>query len=338
MADSTLAAIQKKVRRITRTPSPSQLSDAELNEYINTFILYDLPENVRLFSLRSTFTFYTQPNVDVYASSTNPLDALYNFQNKYIAVHQPFYIAGVPAFFTQYRDLFFGSWPMTATIADTALRGDGVTTTFTGTITAHPMLQNNVIFTAVNGNGVSMVIIDYPTPTDNIIGALGQPNVPQTVPSPFGQINYITGVFTVTFPNPPAIGAIITSEVVAYQPGKPIAVLYYDNKFTIRPVPDKSYAVQCEVDIRPTELLNTAEGPVIEQYWQYIAMGASKKIFEDRMDLDSVAQLMPMYKEQENLVLRVTLTQYANERTQTIYTTGKGFYGFGGGWGSGWPY
>ena len=40
MADSTLNAIRIKIRRITRSPSPSQISDATIDEYVNTFIHY----------------------------------------------------------------------------------------------------------------------------------------------------------------------------------------------------------------------------------------------------------------------------------------------------------
>lgn len=340
MADSTLLAIQKKVRRITRSPSPSQLSDSDLNEYINTAILYDLPETVRLFSLRTTFTFYTQPGVDVYKTNeTDPLSPLYNFKNKYVAVHQPVYLAGIPGFYTQNRDVFYGTYPQTTTIASTNLFGDGSTTTFSGNIFAHPIAQSSVIMTALEANGIGMVLIDYPSDTQPAFGALGLPNQPQTYnTSPYGFVNYITGNFTATFPNPPAAAAQITSEVLCYNPGKPLALLYYDTQFTVRPIPDKVYSIQVEADIRPTELLSTAQKPELSQWWQYIAALASRKIFEDKMDTDSIAQLMPMLKEQENLVLRATLTQQANERTQTIYTVGKN-YGFGPLFGGGgWPY
>jgi hypothetical protein len=114
-------------------------------------------------------------------------------------------------------------------------------------------------------------------------------------------------------------------------------MLFYDTKFTIRPVPDKAYPVQIEVDVRPTELLLANESPDLEQWWQYIAYGASKKIFEDRMDLDSVQMIMPELKLQERLCLRSTLTLQANERTVTIYTQGKS-YGFGFFGSGGWPY
>ena len=336
MADSTLQAIRIKVRRITRSPSTSQISDADLDNYINTAILYDFPEHLRLFSLRTVLTFYTQPFVDTYETSTDVTDSLFNFKNKYVAIHPPVYLAGVPGFYTQWRDVFYGYWPQTNTIAETGLVGNGGIGPFTGTVVAHPMIQNNVLFTCLDTNGEGQVLIDYPV--SNQIGALGQPNFPQTLPSPFGQVNYVDGTFTVNFPNNTQIGASIICENIAYQPGKPLAVLYYDNKFTIRPVPDKVYPVQLEVDIRPTELIQSTDVPQIEQWWQYIAWLAAKKIFEDRMDNDSIQMIMPELKQQERLVLRTTLVQQANERTVTIYTQGKNY---GMGWfgpGGGWPY
>ena len=113
---SNLQTIQQKVRRITRSPSPSQLSDTQLNAYINSAILYDFPNHLRLFSLRTNFTWYTQPNIDTYTTNTtNVNDPFYNFNNKYIAVHQPLFIAGVQCNYSQWPDDFFGYWPNTVT-------------------------------------------------------------------------------------------------------------------------------------------------------------------------------------------------------------------------------
>jgi hypothetical protein len=336
VSNTTLEAIRTKVRRITRSPSLSQLTNAQLDDYINTFILYDFPEHLRLFSLRTILTFYTQPYVDVYDTNTiDPTNALYNFKNKYIAVHPPVFLAGIPGFYTQSRSVFYSYWPQTNTIADTLLRGNGATGPFIGTINAKPMIQNNVLFSCLDTFGNSMVVIDYPV--SNTVGALGLPNQPQTLPSPYGQINYVTGIFTIVFPNNTEVGAPVYVENIAYQPAKPLSILYYDSKFTVRPVPDKTYAIQLEVDVRPTELINITDVPQLEQWFQYIAWGTAKKIFEDRMDMDSVQMIMPEFKQQERLVLRTTLTQQANERTITIYTRGKQF-GVGGFGDAGWPY
>ncbi len=82
--------------------------------------------------------------------------------------------------------------------------------------------------------------------------------------------------------------------------------------------------------------MDTTASPQLNEWWQYIAYGAAKKIFEDRMDTDSVQQIMAEYKKQEALCLRRTLVQYSNERTATIYTenvagNGSNGFGFGGG-------
>lgn len=339
MANSTLAAINQKVRRLTRTPSLAQLSDADLNQYVNTFILYDFPEHLRLFSLRSTLTFYTQPGVDVYdTNTTDRFNPLFNFQNKYITVHPTAYIAGIPAFYTQYRDIFYGNYPQTNFVVNTGLTGNGTPGPFNGTLEQFPVIQRSLLFTTLDTNGASLQIVDYPV--SNVVGALGIPGQPQVIPSTYGQINYSTGQYTVSFNNNTLNDAtnVIYSEAIFYRPGLPFSILYFDNKFTLRPVPDKSYAVQLEVDVRPTELISNQDVPQIEQWWQFIAYGTAKKIFEDRMDLDSVQLIMPEFMMQMDMVNRTNLVQQANERTTTIYTIGKN-YGWGYGWrGSNWPF
>ncbi len=346
MANSTLQAIRTKVRRITRSPSLSQLSDAQLDEYINTFILYDFPEHLRLFTLRKLLTFYTQPGVDVYDTNTTVLtDPLYNFKNRYISVHPPVFMAGIQSFYTQWRDVFYGMWPQTNTIADTQLRGNNQSGPFTGTIAAPStglpfILQRSVNFNCLDTNGTAMVMVDVPI--NNQIGNLTPADVPLVAPfdttqNPNNYINYITGQYVITFPQITQNSATVWFEGILYQPGKPLGMLFYDSKFTIRPVPDKVYGIQIEVDMRPTEMMNAADVPQLEQWWQYIAYGAAKKIFEDRMDLESVQQIMPEFKTQERLVLRTTLSIQANERTVTIYTQGKN-YGFGWFGPGGWPY
>lgn len=348
MANATLEAIRTKIRRLTRSPSLSQISNEQLDEYINTFILYDFPEHLRLFSLRTLLTFYTQPGVDVYDTNTTvPTDPLYNFRNKYVSVHQPVFMAGVQSMYTQWRDVFYGMWPQTNTIADTLLRGNNSSGPFSSIMvpprTGVPfILQRSVNFNCLDTNGNSMVMIDIPI--SNTIGNLTQANVPLVPPydttvNPANFINYTTGEYTITFPNITQTLATIWFEGILYQPGKPVGMLYFDDKFTIRPVPDKTYAIQIEVDVRPTELIGSTDVPYLEQWWQFIAYGSAKKLFEDRMDMDSVQMIMPEFKQQERLVLRTTLMQQANERTVTIYTQGKN-YGAGGGWfgGGGWPY
>jgi hypothetical protein len=179
-------------------------------------------------------------------------------------------------------------------------------------------------------------VTGYPTQNGNLY-VPGSEAVLPTVVTPQNTINYATGVYTITFTIPPGPKAAIDSQVVLQQPTLPQALLYYDNTFIVRPVPDQPYEVNMEVYVRPTYLMDTSQSPLLQEWWQYIAYGAAKKIFEDAMDTDSVALIMPEFKKQEALCLRRTIVQYTNERTATIYTdqtgmgTGTGQWGWGGG-------
>ena len=361
---NTLSTIQVKVRRLTRSPSEAQLTTDDLNNYINTFVVYDFPEHLRLFNLRTTYNFWTNPFQDVYptdiisfaGATSNPL---YDFQNRYLTVHGPFYIAGFPAFYSQSREQFFGIYPLVNSILSTGTTGNGTQTTFSGVITNNTgpnfvnpllanqtstLLQNNVLFSSIATDLSGLAMIDVPlvnTTTGNksAVGNLyvpgSQPATPPTVVDPNNTINYVTGQYTVTFPQAPGAAQPINTQTIPQIVGQPQAVLYYDNKFTIRPVPDQPYQVNFECYVTPTYLMENNSTPELNEWWQYIAYGAAKKIFEDRMDTDSVQMIMPEFKTQERLCLRRTIVQYTNDRTSTIYTEQTGFGPVWGGWGWG---
>lgn len=332
MSQTNLSAIRTKIRRLTRSPSESQITNSQLDEYINTFVLYDFPEQLRLFNLKTTFTFYAQPFIDVYDTTTSdPNDPLYNFKNKYITVEPPLYIAGYLSLLSLSREQFFGIYPFVNDILSIGTAGDGVTQSFSGVLSNTPILQRSVLFSSVdvNGNGLSLVDIPISSTTGNLV-------VPNNTAS-LGTINYVTGAYSFTFPNPPAQGAAINSQTVPYVASIPQAALFYDGKFTLRPVPDQPYKITLDAYIRPTELLDSNQSPELQEWWQYIAYGAAKKIFEDRMDLDSVQLIMSEFKSQERLILRRTIVQQTSQRTATIYSdqTALGYGQGGWGWGGG---
>jgi hypothetical protein len=347
MVDSTLNAIQQKVRRLTRSPSENQLTTAQLNQYINTFVLYDFPEQIRLLNLRTTFTFYTEPYVDVYPTSTDPNSPLYNFINKYISVHPPIYIAGFQSQFFEDREQFFGIYPFVNSIASIGIEGDGATVQFSGVVNSQQailppginqqicLLRNNVLFSSVDSSYNGLALIDYPiSPSIGNLYIPGELPASTTAQDIFNYINYVTGAFTITFATPPGPGEAINSQTVPQNATLPQALLFYDGAFTVRPVPDQPYAVNMEAYITPTELLQTSattQSPELQEWWQYIAYGAAKKVFEDRMDLDSVQQIMPEFKMQERLCLRRSIVQQTSQRSSTIYTEN-----IAGGYGAGW--
>ncbi len=366
----TLSQIQQKVRRLTRSPSAAQLSDAELNNYINTFVEYDFPENLRTFNLLTDFSFYTNPGQDVYNTDEASFggatsNALYNFQNKYLTVNPPVFIAGFGSQYFQSPQRFFSIYPKINSIQLIAT-GDG-TTTFTGFVNTNQaivppvsnqfisLLQNNVLFSAIGtgdlGMGMQDVpIIDAATGLKFNMGNLydvngavyndpinGPRTIPPTALDLTNNINYLTGQFTVTFPANTVTGTPINAQVVPTNTALPQSLMFFSNTFTLRPVPDQTYKVNFQVRQRPVALLADNKAPELEEWWQYIAYGAAMKIFQDRMDLDSVALIQPEYRRQETLCLRRTLVQNATQRATTIYAEPDSNNGNNGSWGSGGP-
>ncbi len=330
MAVHTLTDIQQKVRRLTRTPSEAQLTTTQLNEYINTFVVYDFPEHLRTFNLRTTFTFYCNPYQDVYNTDTSVLptsNPLYDFQNKYLTVHPPVYIAGYQVLYTQSPEQFFNIYPKIESI-NLITQGDGVTTAYSGVIgNLNPLLPNltssvtailpgSVLFSSVDINNSGIAYNDIPVYPSNGTGVLVDANTGIAA----GTVNYLTGQYTVTFVVAPKAGANINSQVVFYQPSLPQAILYYANQFTLRPVPDQPYQINLEVYQAPVDLIGANAVPLLNEWWQYIAYGAAKKILEDRMDLDTVALILPEFLKQQCLINRRNIVQYTNERPSTIYT------------------
>jgi hypothetical protein len=385
---NSLMAIQTKVRRITRSPSENLLTTDDLNNYINTAVMYDFPEHLRTFQLRKPFTFWCNPYQDYYqldiqsfgGAPNAGLNSLYNFQNLYLTIHKPIYVAGYETFYTQDRQEFHANYPINNFIQSIGVTGDGVTTTFSGTIqfggtinnqlnnASLSLLKRNVLFSSIdiNNNGLSMVdvpVLDSLTGIETIYGNLyvagQQPTTPPAPPEGLGPIqpplaaapyisgsqtvnlnnyiNYLTGQFVVTFPVAPLFGVAINSQTVPTIPSRPFAMLYHNNAFTLRPVPDQPYAINFEVEARPTQLFQTNSVPQLEELWQYIAWLTAKKIFEDKLDMESVALILPELDTQERLCLRRTLvTLGSNQRTSTIYAGSDGNNNqFNQGWGYG---
>ena len=105
--------------------------------------------------------------------------------------------------------------------------------------------------------------------------------------------------------------------------------------FQVRPIPDGAYVVNMEVYRNPVELINTDDTPELNQWWQYIAYGAARKIMQRRSDEDGLRRTLDEFTMQELLVNRKTILQQTQQRAATIYGDNNGLsYGWPG-WG--WP-
>lgn len=319
---TTLADIRTKVRRLTGRPTAQDITNDQIDEYINTFYLYDFPEELRLFHLNTVFTFATEPNVDRYPMANIAVTTAGGADtaiNVYYNLSPPAYVAGYETSFSQSLEQFFTTYPKLAQVNET-VQGDGTTGPYTLTFANTPVLQNELTIGAIDNTNTLIAVQDVPTNAS--VGTLAEMNTGTAV---VGSINYLTGAVSVTFANAIPTGNDITFSTVPYAAGRPQALLYYNDVITLRPVPDASYRVEIKAFTQPTQLINDAESPELKQWWQYLAYGAAKKIFQDSGDGDGEQAIMPELMNQEMLALRRSIVQQTPERTATIYTSFNGY-------------
>jgi len=316
---ATLLDIKNKVRRITKMPSTNQLSDANLLVYINTFLTEDLPNTIQVFDLNKTIKFATTPYVDTYSTTTGNFDLnLKNFKDYIISIDQPIFSSGDKIFFSQSPDEFYNIYPKNK-LSGTIGTGDGATVNFTYTL-PNKVLHNSVIIGTLNAAGEALIVRDLPN-TDSFGREANAGTLRDQANNNLGTIDYLTGEIDVTFGAAPKDSESITYEFDAYSYSQPEGMLYYDNKLTLRPVPNQVYEIEFQARIRPDALVNNTDTPLIESWWQYIAYGAAKKIFEDLSNMEGVQMIMPEFERQRDLVCtKSDLIRY-KEAPGTIFNT-----------------
>lgn len=339
---STLADIRNKVRRITGRPSPNQLSDADIDRYINTFYIYDFPEELRLESLRVNFQFTTQANI-----------AVYDFpRNLYLTNMPTVYIGGYQSYMTQSRQNFFRVNPALNFLQSQIYTGNGTQGPYTGQFCTNlPILPGfkpnppgaystttalearflnwNVLVSAQGTPSGTSGIAPSLTLIDDGQGNLFDPSDPDVDPiNSRGSINYVTGALDINatgFSGIVPAGNPINVQYVPYVASRPQSVVFYQDQFILYPIPDQAYTVSFEAYKMPTAFTgNAAAEPQLQEWWQALSLGASLKIFEDNGDMDSYAKFSPVFDRYMTLVQRRTIVQQTSERTATIYSEQTG--------------
>jgi hypothetical protein len=332
---NALGDIVTKIRRITKSPSPNQITDDQILQYVNTYLLYDFPAELRLKNMLSNYTFATIPNQETYLLPTDSI----------ITIEPPLYINGYQSHFTQSQEDFYRLYPKLGLMESNLAFGNGTQGPYTFTLTNSPIFQNNVTIAATDSTGAYATAVDIPISTD--IGALAGVSIQAG-----SVINYVTGVVSILFNNNIPGGNPINCQVVPYVPSRPVAALFYHDTIYLRPVPDAAYLVNVQAFINPIACLNgqihnpptvggtndpnfpsppvavnvpegfvnTNDTAQIKQWWQLIAWGAAMKIFEDRGDVENIARFMPIFDKQLRLALRRTLVEMSSERAATIFT------------------
>lgn len=337
MPTSTLQAIRNKVRRITGRPSAAQITDAQIDEYVNTFYVYDLPEHIKPESLRMTWQFIAQAGIPVYDMPTGT----------YLTAMPPVFIAGYQCLMNQSREGWFRMNPQLQFNEANAAIGNNTTGPYNFTLTNTPIVRGykpnppgaysssivsdipasrlnwNVMISGLNNAGVSVALVDDGQ------GNLFDPGDASTNPAAArGTVNYATGAIAINalgFSSAIAAGSAISAQYVRYNPSRPTSAMFFQDQVTLWPIPDQAYTVSMEVFRLPTDLLNATDTPILNEWWQLLAYGAADKVFADNADFENMSKFRPLLDEQMRLALRRTIVQYSAERTATIYTEQTSF-------------
>lgn len=287
----TLDDIRNAIRKITGTYSTTELSDSDLDDLINKYYLYVLPDDAKPFKLLVDYKFNTLVNQVNY---TFDLDT-------YVSLEPGFFCNGNQLLYYQDQTIWIREYQYQYNQVQ-ASSGDGVTTTFAGTLGSAPLVPGTIIF----ADNVESF-------TDEGDGTLSGTK------GGAGNIDYTTGIYSITFATAPASGVAINATSAPIVNGRPRA-MYYDGDGTITfsPIPDQSYTIEARAYIMPTAFIAGGSGsqvPLISQWGYTIAYGTALELFRQRGQLDQKSMYQPEYEKYLDLSISRSTQQYSNQRT-----------------------
>lgn len=347
MVIGTLQAIRTKIRKLTGSGTSLQLTDATIDDYINSFYLYDFPAQFRSLKLKDKYTFNTIRGIDTYA---------FDSQN-YTTIEQPVYCMKREIALFNNPWPFFGvnyNWQYQTNFAI----GNNTAGPYSGYTQAKPIIRSvnnnpantqqstpgqipypvsrvqNILITANVSNGSTLNVTDCENANPTLGTLIGDCIAG-------GTINYETGyISNLTFTSAVPAGANIQIQFNPTQLSIPLSILFFQNQFTLRPVPDRGYTIELIAYRQPSQaLFNTPAGqglPELVEWWETLAFGAAKKVFQDRLDMDGVGMMEQFLLQAYSLNETRTYAQLGKQSVSTIYkdqiaqnygSTGLGFGG-----------
>lgn len=346
-ADTTLQGIRTEVQEYVGISSQSILPYSVIDQEINYFYTANIPESIKMDQLRTVYTFYTLPYVDRYPVNTN----------QYQSFRDPCFIDGLRAKFYKDRGLFYAYWPNVPTYVQPAF-GDGTTRgPFNFTLGATPIARTTFMASCPDTTGFQLICSDDgggQQLTGNLLQVITNstgdntppfpalsPLPPNPLPNPpytniAGQINYVTGNVSITWPTAPAAGQAIRCNFFAASKGRPIAVLYWNNEIVIRPIPKFSHRITIEAYMTPIQFLLSSDHPFLNNFKRYISLGCSINILSRIGDTARKAELEPDFFAAEARVLERQANEEIGQANATIFNSNGPYYGnypYGGYWG-----
>jgi hypothetical protein len=139
------------VRRIIKSPSNFQITDALLIDYINRFWLMDVDARIQLFDLKTKYQFQTTPGIDKYnmplynaqQETTSPSQTIALFP-VYQGFMPPARVNGINVPFHIERSTFFNVWPNYVQQLIQVGTGNGTSGPYTFNLSSFPIIPGHV--------------------------------------------------------------------------------------------------------------------------------------------------------------------------------------------------
>jgi hypothetical protein len=153
-----------------------------------------------------------------------------------------------------------------------------------------------------------------------------------------GTVDYVTGLIDFLLPGGVSLaaGTLLTVWVSQYQTGRPYCAMYWNNEITIRPVPKLIHKIEIEVYMTPVQFMLSTDNPIVSQWAQYLAYGASMEILRDRQDMEGVENLREGFMRQEGLVLERQGIEEIGQPNYQLFNSTQAYSIYGGFGGTGW--
>jgi hypothetical protein len=154
-----LADVLTYMRRIIKTPSNASISDDLLIDYVNRFYIMDMDARIQLFDFKTSYKFYTQPNVINY---NMPLYEVVSANGTTIGRYpmyqgfcDPVYVNGFQTSFYSDQQSFFSVWPSYLQTLPNAAVGDGGAT-YTLQAPYNPIIPGHVDMAGIIQSGQNL--------------------------------------------------------------------------------------------------------------------------------------------------------------------------------------
>jgi hypothetical protein len=336
----TLAEMRATTRRMSARYTPEQMTDAQIDDYINKSYTIHMPLNFRNEKLNKPFVFLTVPNVDTYQfvyqnglvtiaqqAPNDPIPVPGNIQ-----IAPPVYCQGYQLRYFEDKSIFYNRWPQLSVNQQIDIGSGVAATVYSGTIPSTPfyraqldifgnVTEAGVIITAFDNTGDATSGFTYSI-TDVPQAASDVGNLQDSLGNVVGTVNYITGAYTFTPANSTVIPdtATIYAAVTPYQASRPVEILFYNQQIILRPCPLQVYQIEFQTSQQPLELIADGDMPELDEWYLFICAGAAKLIYTDFPDDEGMAYLMPIWQEQLQTAQRRTLRQLSTQRAATLFS------------------